>query len=193
MPCLRSEISSSLYAMRHRTEPQTEALQGLRQLQELSSQKRMSGRDLCTGRSHSAARNLDIKTALGVFFSAEGRVVVRLPAGLPVTHRLADGLEDAAVRRAVCHVHVYCCFDRCAERPLEEHSERSGGEHHSPQTNGYLWLNSTNRDSSLLHLLLHIKLSCQMSGSRMVVIIVWRVSTAVTAVTEEQHHDRSLR
>lgn len=53
--------------------------------------------NLCAGGPHGTAGNLDVKTTLGVFFSTEGGVVVRLPAGLPVTHRLANGLEDAVV------------------------------------------------------------------------------------------------
>lgn len=55
--------------------------------------------DLCSGGSHCTARNLDIEAALRIFFSAEGGVVVGLPASLPVAHRFPDGLEDAAVRR----------------------------------------------------------------------------------------------
>lgn len=53
---------------------------------------------LCAGRPHCTARNLDVKATLGILFPPQGRVIVRLPTGLPVTNSFADGLEDAAVR-----------------------------------------------------------------------------------------------
>lgn len=54
--------------------------------------------NLCTGRPHCTARNLYIKATLGIFFSTEGRIIVWLPARLPVTHSLPNCLEDTAVK-----------------------------------------------------------------------------------------------
>lgn len=55
--------------------------------------------DLCTRGPHGTPRNLNVEATLRIFFSTESRVIVWLPASLPVTDCLPDSLEDAVAQR----------------------------------------------------------------------------------------------